>query len=265
MIEMISVDSVIAAQEDKDRQAASIEGLILNNPLMNNRTRLASTMSDSRSLEVWSYDDVNLKEPVKALFVNGYISVTTAPAGAAHAEALVHPALVAHPSPKRVLVISLSPVAIVKEALKYKSIEHISVIGSDAAAIDLIQKYLPTVNDCSFLLEELPSCMGSPVVEIIDEDVQAWLDHKSLSALFDIILVDVSIGERNWLSVEMYGDLPYGSEDAITVVSSGSAPSLFNIDTETVNSPRETLIRQGARSAANGGFGVNILVYDEVR
>lgn len=85
MIDMNSVDSVIAAQEDKYRQAASVEELVLNNPLMKNRTRLASTVSDSRLLEVWSYDDVNLKEPVKALFVNGYISATSAPAGAAHA------------------------------------------------------------------------------------------------------------------------------------------------------------------------------------
>ena len=102
-------------------------------------------------------------------------------------------------------------------------------------------------------------------MEIIEEDVQAWLEYKSISALFDIILVDVPIGEHHWLSVEMYGKLPYRSEDAITVVSSGSAPSLFDIDTETVLSPREMLIRQGARRTANGGFDVNILVYDEVR
>jgi spermidine synthase len=107
--------------------------------------------------------------------------------------------------------------------------------------------------------------MESAAVEIIEEDVQAWLEHKSKSALFDIILVDVPIGEHHWLSVEMYGKLPYRLEDAITVVSSGSAPSLFDIDTETVLSPREMLIRQGARPTANGGFGVNILVYDEVR
>lgn len=163
------------------------------------------------------------------------------------------------------LLFSFCPVAIVKEVLKYKSIEDVSVIGSDAAAIGLIQKYLPSVDDCSFLQEELPSCMGNAAVEIIEEDVRAWLQHKSLSALFDIILVDVSIGEQDWLSVEMYGELPYGSEDAITVVSSGSAPSLFDIDTEALLSTREALIRQGARSAANGSFDVDILVYDEVR
>jgi hypothetical protein len=268
MLEMNSVNSVTAAQEQKDRQAASIDELILSNPLMKDRKRHASTISGTgRSLEVWSYDDVNLKEPVKALFVNGYISATTAPAGAAHVEALVHPALVAHPSPKRVLIISQSPIPIVKEALKYKSVEHISVVGSDAATIDLIEKHMPSANDCSFLLEESPSCMNSAAVEVIEEDVQAWLEHKSRSELFDIILVDVSIGEHSWLSVDMYNKLYHRieSEDSITVVSSGSAPSLFDIDTETVLSSRETFLRQGARSKDNGGFNVDTLVYDEVR
>jgi hypothetical protein len=267
MLEMNSVDSVIAAQDYKDRQAASIEELILNNPLMKNRTRLVSTISDSRSLEVWSYDDVNSKEPVKALFINGYISATTASAGAAHAEALVHPALVAHPSPKRVLVISLSPVPIVMETLKYKSVEHVSIVGWDARAIDLIETYMPSINDCSFLLEESPSCMKSAAAEVIKEDVHAWLEHKSRSELFDVILVDVPEGEQNWLSVDMHnklGDLVQ-SRDAIAVVSSGSAPSLFDIDTATVLSPRETFLRQGARSKDNGGFNVYIHVYDEVR
>jgi hypothetical protein len=267
ILEMNSVDSVVSAQDYKDREAASIEELILSNPLMKNRTRLVSTISDSRSLEVWSYVDVNSKEPVKALFINGYISATTAPAGAAHTEALVHPALVAHPSPKRVLVIALCPVPIVMEALKYKSVEHVSIIGWDAGAIDLIVTYMPTINDCSILLEESPSCMKSAAAEVIEEDVHAWLEHKSQSKSFDIILVDVPVGEYNWLSVDMYkklGDL-VESTDTIAVISSGSAPSLFDIDTETALSPRETFLRQAARSKDNGGFDADMHVYDEVR
>jgi hypothetical protein len=209
-----------------------------------------SSERDLRSLEMYSlsYDELQ----------------TNAPAGVAHAEALVHPALVAHPSPKRVLVNSLSPVPIVMEVLKYKSVEHISIIGSDVAAVDLIDTYMPTI---SFLLEESPSCMKSAAAEVIEEVVHAWLEHKSQSDLFDIILVNVPEGEHSWLSVDMHNKLwdLIESEDAIAVVSPRFAPSLFDIDTETVHSPRESFLRQGARSKDNDGFQIAMLVYDEVR
>lgn len=62
MVNTNSVDSVTTEQEREDRQAASLEQLILSNALMKSRKRLSSTMSGaSLSLEVWSYDDMNWK------------------------------------------------------------------------------------------------------------------------------------------------------------------------------------------------------------
>jgi spermidine synthase len=86
---------------------------------------------------MWSYEDVNFREPVKALFNNGYLATTTSPSGIAHAEALVHPAMVAHPLPVRALLISVTPNAIVREVLNHKCINHVVVLGSDSVATDM--------------------------------------------------------------------------------------------------------------------------------
>jgi len=265
------VETVVTNQEDKDRRAASIDELILGNALMKNRTRLdyvSATSKKPRHLEVWSFEDVKFIQSVKSLFIDGYLATTSAPAGIAHAEALVHPAMVAHPSPKRALVISLAPNAIVKEVLKYKSIEHVTVVGSDVDAVKLVEKHMPSFNDCSFLgPDDSQSCMESAAVKLVKEDLYTWLDAKrELPESFDVMFVDVPIGKHEWLSLEMYKKLKgLTARDSAFVVSSGSSPSLFDVNTETVLSPRENLIRQAARNVEYGGLNAYTLLYDEVR
>ena len=230
------VDSVIAAQEEKDRHAASVEELILGNPVMKNRIRLDATPSESAHLvEVWSYEDINFYDPVKALFIDGYLATTTSPTGIAHAEALVHPAMVAHPTPTRALIMSMTPNAIVKELLKYKSIEHVSVVGSDASAATLIEEHMTSLNDCAFLAPEgSRHCMESAMVEVVKEDLNSWLCRKDKTPeIFDLIFVDVPIGKHEWLSVDIYEHFLKWSRgpdsDFVIVISAGSLPSLSKL------------------------------------
>lgn len=262
---MKNTETVVADQERKDRRAASIEEIILGNALMKNRTRL-EYVYNSHLLELWSYEDVKFRQPIKSLFIDGYLATTTSPAGVAHAEAMVHPAMVAHPSPTRALVLSLTPNAVVKEILKYKSIKHVSVVGSDAVASELIGKHMPGHCDCGFLgPEDSKNCMECAAVQVIKEDLYSWLNGQEKS--FDVIFVDVPIGKHEWLSTELYGkldDLSPDDSDSIIVVSSGSMPSLFDVDTETILSPRETLIRHLARDDNFGGLDCDTLLYDEV-
>ena len=274
---------VAATQERRDVQAGSIENIILGNAEVRNRTRLdhafvQSKNSSSRtSIELWQYDDFDLKEPVKAFFIEGQLQTTTAPAGAAHAEALVHPALLAHPDPKSVAVVSLTPNAIVKEVLKYKSIVKVSVVGADKTALDMVQRNMPSQHDCSFLADKDSNCMQHSVVEIVDHDFQDWVSsclHNSQqekgSCRYDAIFVDVPIGSTEWLSPDPYGDFGQLCEtsDTILVISSGSRPPVFDVEISatTEMSARDSFIRQASRGEDHGGLDFNtILLYDEVR
>jgi len=267
-----NTNTVSATQDHRDLEAGSLETMILGNTELRNRTRIAH----EHGVEVWQYDDVDFVEPIRALFMDGQLQTTTSPVSAAHAEAMVHPALIAHVDPKSVLVISRTPSAIVKEVLKHQSVHHVSVVGSDATAMDMIQQHMPSLSDCSFLKSADSDCFDQEQIKFVDMVLTEWLsscleiiEEKGVYALetyYDVILVDVPIGTNDWLSPDIYQDIVWvmKSDDAILVLSSGSQPSLFEIDTENVLSAREMLLRQAARGEDHGGLELSAIhVYDE--
>ena len=87
---------MLVTQEYRDIEAALIENVILDRAEMRNHTRIVCVSS----LEVWQYNHIDFVEPVKALFMEGLLQATTSPVSTAHAEALVHPGLIAHSNPK---------------------------------------------------------------------------------------------------------------------------------------------------------------------
>lgn len=265
-------DSVSAAQDERNVQAASLETMILENENARNRVRIAKEYA----LEIWQYKDVNFMDPVKLLFMDRVLQSTTAPASAAHAEALVHPALIAHFDPQSVLLVSRTPSATAREVLKHASVNHISIVGADRMAVGMVEQYMPSLIDCSFLGSMDPHCLHQEQVKIINQDFAEWLasslelikqeGEDALEHYYDVVLVDVSIGTSDWLSLSLYSDLAsvVESEEAIVVVSSGSQPSLPDVDTQVELSHRERFLRQAARPASHGGLDYHAIhVYDE--
>ena len=270
-----ALSSVTATQQERETRAGSLENMILGNAEMRNRTLITSIDPTGLPRAIWQYDDVDFKDPVRALFIDGQLQAITSPANAAHAEALVHPAMVAHPRPVTVAVISPTPTAIVKEVLKHKSVEDVFVIGADEVAFDMVEEYMSSLDDCSFLKKAESRCMEQDAVEYIEQDIQEWLssylngikNDQDDAQRFDIILVDVPIGTEDWLSLKFIRDLHELIEDenSVIVVSSGSVPSLFEIDTETKLTARENLIRMASRQASFDGLEFDAIhVYDEV-
>ena len=272
------------AQEDRDMKAASVESVILGNSGMRNRVQLEHTFVDfpnaSQSLlELWEYKELDLKDPVKSLFIDGKLQTTTSPAGTAHAEALVHPAMIAHSIPKDVIIISRTPLALVREVLKHKSVERVTVIGTDMTALDIVMRSMPVHNDCSFLKTDDPNCASQATVEIVDQlhvDVKEWLsscrkdvieNEDSAACYYDVILLDVPIGRHEWLSPDFHDDLQWVcKEDAVIVVSSGSHPRLSGVTGEVGINARDMLLYNTSRKQSHGGIGYPVvLVFDEVR
>jgi spermidine synthase len=65
-------------------------------------------------------------------------------------ESLVHPAMVAHPSPKRVLVIGAGEGATVREVLRHPTVEHVVMVDLDEALIELCKTHLGTWHQHAF-------------------------------------------------------------------------------------------------------------------
>jgi spermidine synthase len=94
-------------------------------------------------------------------------------------EALVHPAMMTHPDPRRVLIIGAGEGATLREVLRYGSVEQAVLVDIDRELVELCKKFLPEWHQGSF---------DNPRVELIFDDGKAYMEHTE--TLFDVIVLD---------------------------------------------------------------------------
>ncbi|PVD33102.1 hypothetical protein C0Q70_08551 [Pomacea canaliculata] len=93
-------------------------------------------------------------------------------------EMIAHLPLNVHPNPQKVLVIGGGDGGVVREVLKYESVQNVVLCEIDQKVIDVSQKFLPT----------MASCLDNPRVTIHVGDGIAYVkDHLSE---FDVIITD---------------------------------------------------------------------------
>jgi len=115
----------------------------------------------------------------KCLLLDGVLQLSLSDEFIYH-ESIVHPALLAHPNPKKIVVIGGGDGGTLRELLKYP-IEQIYLIELDKAVVDASKEYLPEIGASSF---------KDPRVKIIYGDGRKWLEQSS--ELFDIIIIDLT-------------------------------------------------------------------------
>jgi spermidine synthase len=227
--------------------------------------------SSSSFLEVWQYEIANHVNQVQLLFVNGQLQTTTLAAGTVHAEALVHPIMVASTQPERILVISIEPSAILREILKHKSVQSVKLLGANVQAIKMIEHHMPSLLDCSFLGTLQTNCLDQDHVQLIEEDVMTWLESadESQDEEFDVIFVDVPMGTDEWVSLEMISYLSglfnTTFHHGAIVLSAGITPSLFDKDARYEPTTRDELVYKVVAPVDTGGLDLeSVIIYDEV-
>ncbi|NES80047.1 MAG: methyltransferase domain-containing protein [Moorea sp. SIO2B7] len=96
-------------------------------------------------------------------------------------EPLVHPAMIAHKSPKTALVLGGGEGATIREILRWKSIEKVKMVDIDGEVIEACKEHLPEMHQNSF---------DDPRVELVIGDALEVLDNENLE--WDIIISDLS-------------------------------------------------------------------------
>jgi hypothetical protein len=269
--------SVSGAHLHDEAHMASVDELVLGNPLLQHRTRIDTAFvseptSSSSFLEVWEYKIANHVNPVRLLFVNEQLQTTTLAAGMAHAEALVHPIMVASTQPERVLVISIEPSAILREILKHKSVQSVKLLGANVQAMEMVRRHMPSLLDCSFLGTSQTSCLDQDHVDLILEDVLTWLKlaDESQDEDFDVIFVDVPMATDEWASLEMISYLTglfhTTFHHGAIVLGVGATPPLFEKEAVYIPTARDELVYKVVSPKESGGlFFGSVFVYEEVR
>lgn len=95
-------------------------------------------------------------------------------------ELLVHPALLAHPDPKKVLLIGGGEGATLREILRHP-VEKVVMVDIDEEVVEICKKYMKEMHQGSF---------DDPRAELVIEDGRKFL--KEREDIWDVIIVDVT-------------------------------------------------------------------------
>jgi spermidine synthase len=94
-------------------------------------------------------------------------------------EMMSHPALFAHPSPKRVLIIGGGDCGTLREVLKHPEVTQAQQVDIDERVTRVAEKYFP----------ELCSANGDPRAALAFTDGIAWV-RQAVAGSYDVIIVD---------------------------------------------------------------------------
>ena len=97
-------------------------------------------------------------------------------------EALVHPAMAAHGAPRRVAVLGGGDGMVVREVLKYPSVEQITLVELDPNMTRLFR-------DDAQLAALNGGALHSPKLRVVNTDAFQWL-YSQTDEFFDVIVVD---------------------------------------------------------------------------
>ncbi len=98
-------------------------------------------------------------------------------------ELLVHPALLAHPRPQRVLILGAGEGATLREVLRHPSVVEVTAVDIDQAVVEVCRAHLPTWHAGAF---------DDPRVRLVIGDAEAFLREEASEAGYDVVIGDLT-------------------------------------------------------------------------
>ena len=95
-------------------------------------------------------------------------------------EALVHPAMLAHPKPEKVFIAGGGEGATLREVLTHGTVKRAVMVDIDEEVVDICRRFLPSVNQNSF---------NDPRLELHFADARKYLEENNEK--YDVIIIDL--------------------------------------------------------------------------
>jgi spermidine synthase len=112
-------------------------------------------------------------------------------------EALVHPAMFAHENPKRVAIVGGGEGATLREVLKHRTVDQVTMIEIDEVMVNASRYFIPEWSSCRDISDATDSCFDDPRASVLYSDAIAWFKDKfggdapvRDDELFDVIIMD---------------------------------------------------------------------------
>ncbi len=161
---------------------------------------------------------VDLEEFGRALVIDNLIQSTERDEFLYH-EVLVHPAMVLHPNPKRVLIIGGGEGATLREVLKHNTVEKAVMVDIDEKVVEFAKQYLGFMHQGSF---------DDPRAEVVIMDGLKYVKESPENS-FDVVILDLTDpyagpAARPLYSEEFYRDVyRVLSDDGVMVTQAGNS------------------------------------------
>jgi len=111
-------------------------------------------------------------------------------------EALVHPAMLAHPNPKTVLIMGGGEGATAREVLAHKSVTKVVMVDIDKEFVDLCKEHISSWGESAF---------KDPRLEVLYMDINEYL--STCSEKFDIVIGDlIDVDDWDSPAAFLYGE-----------------------------------------------------------
>jgi spermidine synthase len=108
-------------------------------------------------------------------------------------EALVHPALTAHPSPSRVLILGGGEGATAREVLRHRCVREAVMVDIDGELVDICRRHLPAWH---------AGALRSPRLRLVVGDALAFV--PACRERFDVVICDISDPEPGSPACRIY-------------------------------------------------------------
>lgn len=115
----------------------------------------------------------------KTLLLDGQLQCSTADEFLYH-EALVHPPLIQHSSPREVLIVGGGDGAAAREAFRWRSVQRVTIVEVDQEVVDACREHLPEIHQKVF---------DDPRLELVFDDGFHFL--RQAKRKWDVILFDL--------------------------------------------------------------------------
>jgi len=162
----------------------------------------------------------------RMLFLDGISQLSTSDEHIYH-ESLVHPALLTHPNPRRVLIIGGGDGGALEEVLVHCVVEEVVMVDIDEELIELTRRYLWDVNRGAF---------DDPRVQLIFRDGREYIDE--CSEAFDAVILDLTdpLGpSRRLYTLEAYRRIGEIIGDEGIMVTHAESPYIYQREFLTIH------------------------------
>ena len=146
-------------------------------------------------------------------------------------EPLVHPACLIHSNPKNVLILGGGEGAAVREALKWKSVENITMIDLDGEVVEACKEHMADMHQGAF---------EDPRVTVLIQDALEYVDETDIK--WDVVISDLSDpieeGPSFKLFTKEYFEKINGilSDDGVFTIQAGSvSPMEMSMHVKLIN------------------------------